>query len=82
MSLKLTRAIIDAIHDDVLDKVPTKVLPIFGLHVPQTCPGVPADILDAKSTWTDKVNTYIYIYNTQSLYIYICRMHMMPHLEH
>ena len=55
MSLKLTRAIIDAIHDDVLIKVPTKTLPIFGLEVPLTCPGVPAEILDAQATWQNKV---------------------------
>ena len=28
--------------------------PIFGLQVPTACPGVPAEILDPKSTWADQ----------------------------
>ena len=55
MNLKLTRAIIDAIHDDVLAKVPTKSTPIFGLNIPESCPGVPKEILDPRNTWQDKV---------------------------
>lgn len=55
MNLKLTRSIIDAIHDDILAKVPTKKSPLFGLHVPETCPGVPTEILDPRNTWQDKV---------------------------
>lgn len=54
MNLKLTRAIIDSIHDDVLDKIPTKPSPLFGLHIPESCPGVPTEILDPKNTWQDK----------------------------
>jgi phosphoenolpyruvate carboxykinase (ATP) len=57
MNLKLTRAIIDAIHDDVLAKVPTKSTPIFGLNIPESCPGVPTEILDPRNTWQDK-NVY------------------------
>lgn len=55
MNLKLTRAIIDAIHDEVLEKIPTKPSPLFGLHIPESCPGVPTEILDPKSTWQDTV---------------------------
>ena len=55
MSLKLTRAIIDAIHDDILVNVPTKTMPIFGLNMPESCPNVPTEILDPKNTWADKV---------------------------
>ena len=57
MNLKLTRAIIDAIHDDVLAKVPTKTTAIFGLNIPESCPGVPAEILDPRAAWPDK-NAY------------------------
>jgi phosphoenolpyruvate carboxykinase (ATP) len=28
--------------------------PIFGVHVPLTCPGVPAQVLDPRQTWEDK----------------------------
>ncbi len=55
MSLKLTRAIIDAIHDDILLKVPTKTFPIFGLDIPESCPNVPTELLDPRNTWADKV---------------------------
>jgi phosphoenolpyruvate carboxykinase (ATP) len=57
MSLKYTRAILDAIHDGSLAKAQTVVDPIFGLHVPTTCANVPAEILTPKNTWADK-NAY------------------------
>ena len=28
--------------------------PVFGLHVPESCPDVPQDVLNPKSTWNDK----------------------------
>ena len=54
MSLKYTRAILDAIHDGSLAKAPTVVDPVFGLHVPTVCANVPAEMLIAKNTWADK----------------------------
>jgi phosphoenolpyruvate carboxykinase (ATP) len=54
MSLKYTRAIIDAIHDGSLAKAATVVDPVFGLAMPTTCANVPAEILVPKNTWTDK----------------------------
>jgi phosphoenolpyruvate carboxykinase (ATP) len=33
--------------------VPTKPHPIFGVAVPAACPGVPAEVLDPRSTWVD-----------------------------
>lgn len=54
MSLKHTRAIIDAIHDGSLENVEYVNDPIFGLAVPTTCPNVPAEVLVPKNTWTDK----------------------------
>lgn len=54
MSLQATRKIIDAIHSGELTKVPTTQSDIFGLHVPQTCPGIDPLILMPKNTWDDK----------------------------
>ncbi len=48
-----TRAIIDAIHGESLDSAPTVEDPIFGLHVPTSCPGVPSRKLIPRNTWTD-----------------------------
>ena len=54
MSLKHTRAIIDAIHDGALAQSGTEPDPVFGLEVPTACPNVPAEILIPKNTWADK----------------------------
>ncbi len=54
MSLKYTRAIIDAMHAGELDQVATEEDPIFGLKIPTACPGVPSELLNPRNTWTDK----------------------------
>lgn len=54
IKLKYTRAIIDAIHSGALASVPTQDDPVFGLSVPTECPGVPAEMLQPRNTWTDK----------------------------
>ena len=54
MSLKLTRAIIDAIHDGSLADSPTKTDPFFGFEVPTVCPHVPREFLVPRNTWADK----------------------------
>jgi phosphoenolpyruvate carboxykinase (ATP) len=48
-----TRAIIDAIHDGSLEATPSCEDPIFGLHVPISCPGVPDRRLIPRNTWAD-----------------------------
>ena len=53
MSLKHTRAIIDAIHDGSLATMPTVEDPTFGFDVPTQCPNVPSEILIPRNTWTD-----------------------------
>ncbi len=53
MSLAHTRAIIDAIHSGELKSATTRNDPVFGLAIPESCPGLPANILDPRSTWTD-----------------------------
>jgi phosphoenolpyruvate carboxykinase (ATP) len=54
MSLKHTRAMVDAIHDGSLASAETVVDPIFGLAIPKSCPGVPTAVLEPKNTWKDK----------------------------
>jgi len=54
IKLKYTRAIIDAIHSGELEKVSTEQMPVFGLQVPTSCPGVPSEILFPRNTWTNK----------------------------
>ncbi len=54
MSLKHTRAIIDAIHDGSLSQQDFHEEPIFGMMVPKACQGVPSEILMPRDTWADK----------------------------
>ncbi|MEM7453824.1 MAG: phosphoenolpyruvate carboxykinase (ATP) [Planctomycetota bacterium] len=54
ISLKHTRAIIDAIHNGSLESVEYDEDPVFGFAVPTTLPGVPTEILNPKFTWSDK----------------------------
>ncbi|EHQ52140.1 phosphoenolpyruvate carboxykinase [Ectothiorhodospira sp. PHS-1] len=53
MSIAHTRAIIDAIHDGSLDQVETVQDPIFGVHIPVSCPNVPDEVLVPSNTWQD-----------------------------
>jgi phosphoenolpyruvate carboxykinase (ATP) len=53
MSLPLTRAIVRAALDGSLHDVPTEQDPIFGLHVPLRCPGVPSEVLHPRQGWPD-----------------------------
>jgi phosphoenolpyruvate carboxykinase (ATP) len=53
MKLPLTRAMISAALNGALEKVPYQPDPVFGLFIPTTVPGVPATILQPRSTWTD-----------------------------
>jgi len=54
MSLKITRALVDAALDGRLDTVEFLTEPAFGLHIPVSCPEVPAEILNPRNSWTDK----------------------------
>jgi phosphoenolpyruvate carboxykinase (ATP) len=57
MSLKYTRALITAALHGELDHVAYDTTPVFNLHVPVSCPGVPDEVLDPRNTWAD-VNAY------------------------
>lgn len=54
MSLKYTRAIIDAIHDGSLKNAEFVTDPTFGIQVPKAVSGVPSEVLTPKNTWGDK----------------------------
>lgn len=55
MPIKATRALLHAALDGSLERAPMKVHPVFGLHMPQACPGVDPQLLDPRATWTDKL---------------------------
>jgi phosphoenolpyruvate carboxykinase (ATP) len=53
MSLKITRALIDAILDGSLDQAEFNTMPLFGISIPKAVDGVASEILDPRNTWTD-----------------------------
>ena len=53
ISIKDTRAIIDAILDGSIDKQETKTIPNFDLKVPTQLPNVDREILDPRDTYND-----------------------------
>lgn len=53
ISLKDTRAIIDAILDGSIEDAPSETVPLFNLEVPTALPGVSEGILDPRSTYED-----------------------------
>jgi phosphoenolpyruvate carboxykinase (ATP) len=53
MSIAHTRAMITAALSGQLDNVGYQRHPIFNLEMPTSCPGVPGDVLDPRSTWSD-----------------------------
>ena len=53
ISLKETRAIIDAILDGSIEKAETKMIPIFNFEVPTSLQNVNSDILDPRDTYED-----------------------------
>jgi len=54
MDINLTRALVDAALTGKLRDVPYEENKTFHLLVPKSCPGVPSEILNPKSTWFDK----------------------------
>jgi len=54
MKLRYTRAMITAALKGQLDTVEYDTHPIFGLDVPQSCPDVPSEVLNPRSTWKNK----------------------------
>jgi phosphoenolpyruvate carboxykinase (ATP) len=54
MSLKVTRALLNAALNGELDGVETETQPILNLKMPTSCPGVDSNILNPRNTWADK----------------------------
>jgi phosphoenolpyruvate carboxykinase (ATP) len=58
ISLKYSRAIIDAIHSGELAKAEFEEYPVFGLPIPKSCPGVPEQVLHPKKAWLGTQQDY------------------------
>jgi phosphoenolpyruvate carboxykinase (ATP) len=54
MKIAYTRAMIRAILNGELAKIDTTPDPNFGVNIPVSCPGVPAEVLQPRNTWADK----------------------------
>ncbi|UPK69262.1 phosphoenolpyruvate carboxykinase (ATP) [Chitinophaga filiformis] len=54
IKLSYTRAMVAAALKGQLDRLAYKDHPVFGFSIPESCPGVPADLLDPSNTWADK----------------------------
>lgn len=54
MPLKVTRALIDAIHSGELNKAEYDTLPGWGLQVPRAVSNVPSSLLNPAAAWADK----------------------------
>ncbi len=54
IKIAFTRAMVHAILNALLKDVPTVQDPIFGLFVPESCPGVPKEFMNQRDTWTDQ----------------------------
>jgi len=54
ISIRHTRALLNAALNGKLDNVKYSKDPIFGFEVPMECPDVPAEVLSPSSSWGDK----------------------------
>jgi len=68
ISLKYTRAIINAIHDGSFDALPMVEDPTFGFSVPTSCPGVPSEILTPRNTWSNTAEYDVTAHKLASLF--------------
>jgi len=53
MNLVYTRAMVTAAIEGELAEVPVRPHPVFNVLVPEFCPGVPNEMLDARLLWAD-----------------------------
>jgi phosphoenolpyruvate carboxykinase (ATP) len=54
MKIDYSRALVHAAIDGVLAGVQFEKEAFFGLEIPKTCPGVPAEVLNPRNVWKDK----------------------------
>ncbi|QDR81137.1 phosphoenolpyruvate carboxykinase (ATP) [Sporomusa termitida] len=54
MKLAFTRAMVTAAIEGRLEDVAYQLDPVFNIYVPNSCPGVPVEILTPRATWADK----------------------------
>ena len=54
MDIQHTRRLLHAVLDGSLAAAPLSVDPSFGLRVPESCAGVPDEVLRPRDTWADK----------------------------
>ncbi|KAF9925712.1 Protein kinase C-like 1 [Linnemannia zychae] len=58
IALKYSRAIIDAIHSGELKNAQYETYPVFGLQIPKTVTGIPAEVLNPATAWQGTPATY------------------------
>jgi phosphoenolpyruvate carboxykinase (ATP) len=54
INLAYTRAMIAAVLHNRLERVDYETHPVFGLHMPKICPGVPFTLLNPRYTWANR----------------------------
>jgi phosphoenolpyruvate carboxykinase (ATP) len=54
MSIRHSRALVSAAVNGFLNGVEFVTEPAFGLQIPLSCPGVPAEVLNPRNAWADK----------------------------
>jgi phosphoenolpyruvate carboxykinase (ATP) len=69
ISIKATRAIIDAILDGSIDTASSQKLPIFNLDIPTQLAGIDANILDPRGTYTEAEQWYTKAENLAELFV-------------
>ncbi len=53
IKLAYTRAMVRSVLNGTLEQVPRSKDPVFGLEIPETCPDVPPEVLQPRSTWQE-----------------------------
>ncbi len=54
MDINLTRTLVDAALNGIIENVEYETDKIFHLNFPTSCPKVPSEVLHPKNTWKDK----------------------------
>ncbi len=68
IKLSFTRNMIKAALDGKLDQANYNTDEVFGLMIPEDCPGVPAEILNPVNTWADRSDYFEKAYKLSDLF--------------